>query len=78
MEVGTGCCIDPVADLMGIGRYAEATRDQLLRLTIWLAASMRTCQDNAKAQVNQGPLTLAPVPLSVNVKFDDGYMPPTR
>ena len=52
-----GCLIDPIMDLMGIGRYAEATRDQLLRLTIWLAASMRSCRDVAIAQVDQGPLT---------------------
>jgi hypothetical protein len=47
MEVDMGCRIDPVADLVEISRYAEATRDQLLRLTIWLAASMRSCRDVA-------------------------------
>jgi hypothetical protein len=72
MEVDTGCRIDPVADLVGIGQYAEATRDQLLRLTIWLAASMLSCRDVAIAQVDQGPLTWALVRLSVNnVQFDD-------
>ncbi len=50
----------------------EATRDQRLRLTIWLSASMLSCRDVAIAQVDQGPLTWAPVRLSVNnVKFDD-------
>ncbi len=68
MEIDTGCRIDPVADFVGIGRYAEATRDQLLRLTIWIAASMRSCRDEtvAIAKVDQGPLTWAPVWLSVN------------
>jgi hypothetical protein len=56
MEVDTGCRIDPVADLVGIGWYAEATRDQLLCLTIWLAARMLSCRDVAIAQVDQGPL----------------------
>jgi hypothetical protein len=71
MEVDTGCRIDPVADLVEIGLYAEATRDQLLRLTIWLAASMRSCRDVAIAQVDQGPLTWAPIQLSTErVVFD--------
>jgi hypothetical protein len=62
-------------DLMGIGRYAEATRDQLLSLTIWLAASMLSCRDVAIAQVAQGPLTWAQVRLSVNnVQFDDSCL----
>jgi ribonuclease HI len=75
MEVDTGCRIDPVADLVELGLYAEATRDQLLRLTIWLAASMRSCRDVAIAQVDQGPLTWAPVRLSVNhVQFDDSCL----
>ncbi len=75
MEVDTGCRIDPVADLVEIGQCAEATRDQLLRLTIWLAASMLSCQDVAIAQVDQGPLTWAPVRLGVNnVQFDDSCL----
>ena len=41
MAVDTGCRIDPVTDLVGIGRHAEATRGQLLRLTLWLAPSIR-------------------------------------
>ncbi len=72
-EVDTGCRIDPVADIVGIGRYAEATRDQLLRLTKWLAASVRSCKNETMgmAQVDQGPLTWALVRLSVNnVQFD--------
>ncbi len=75
--VDTGCRIDsnPVADLVGIGWYAEATGDQLLRLTIRLAASTRSCRDVAIAQVDQGPLTWAPVRLSVNnVQSDDSCL----
>jgi hypothetical protein len=73
----TGCHIDPITDLVGISRYAEATRDQLLRLTIWLAASMLSCRDKtvAIAQVDHGPLTWAQVRLSVNnVQFDDSCL----
>jgi hypothetical protein len=33
MEVDMGCRIDPVIDLVEIGQYAGASRDQLLRLT---------------------------------------------
>jgi hypothetical protein len=34
MEVDMGCRIDPVIDLVEIGQYAGASRDQLLRLII--------------------------------------------
>jgi hypothetical protein len=73
----TLCRIDPVVDLVWICRslYAEATRDQLQRLTIWLAASMKSCQDVAIAQVDQDPLTWAPVRLSFNnVQFNDSCL----
>ncbi len=46
MEVDTGCRIDPVADLVEIGQCAEATRDQLLRLTIWLIGPSEPMQNN--------------------------------
>ena len=73
MEVEAGSRIDPVIDLVEIGQYADATRDQLLRLTMWLATSMRSCrhEDAAMAPVDHGPLTWAPVRLSVdNIEFD--------
>ncbi len=53
-----GCRIDPVIDLVEIGQYAGASRDQLLRLTLWLATSMTGRQDDvAMVPADQGPLT---------------------
>jgi hypothetical protein len=46
MEVDMGCRIDPVIDLVEIGQCAGASRDQLLRLTLWLATSMTGRQDD--------------------------------
>ena len=75
MEVDTGCRIDPITDLVGIGRHAEATRGQLLRLTLWLATSIRDSRAEIKQQVDQGPLTWAPVRLHVsNVQFDESCL----
>jgi hypothetical protein len=67
-----GCSIDPVIDLVEIGQYAGASRDQLLCLTLWLATSMTGRQDDvAMVLAYQGPLTWAPVWLSVsNIEFD--------
>ena len=45
MEVETGCRINLVSDLVEIGQHADATRNQLLRLTMWLATSMRSQHD---------------------------------
>ncbi len=64
---------NPVIDLVGIGQFADAARDQLLQLTMWLATSVRSCSDEAvaMAQVDRGPLAWAPVWLSVdNIEFD--------
>jgi hypothetical protein len=71
-----GCCIDPVMDLVEIGQYAGASLDQLLRITFWLATSMTGRQDDvAMVPADQGPLTWAPVPLSVsNIEFDDSCL----
>jgi hypothetical protein len=44
MEVETGCRTDPVSNLVEIGQHADAARNQLLRLTMWLATSMRPYQ----------------------------------
>ena len=76
MEVDTGCRIDPVTDLVGIGRHAEATRGQLLRLTLWLAPSIRDARAEVTRQVDRGPLTWAPVRLNIssNVQFDDSCL----
>ena len=32
--------VDPVADLIGIGQFAGASREQLLKLTLWLAQTL--------------------------------------
>ena len=64
-----------VTDLVGIGRHVEATRAQLLRLTLWLATSIRDSRAEVKQQVDRGPLSWAPVRLSVsNVQFDDSCL----
>jgi hypothetical protein len=48
-----------------------ATRNQLLRLTMWLATSMRSCQHDDGVPADRGPLTWAPVRLNVdNIVFD--------
>jgi hypothetical protein len=73
MEDEVGSRIDPVIDLVGIGQFADATRDQLLRLTMWLATSVRSCSDEVVAMVpaDRGPLAWAPIRLSVdNIEFD--------
>ncbi len=62
MEVDTGYRIDPVTYLVGIGQYAEATRAQLLRLTIWLATSMRSW-DWGNSTGRPGPIHLGPGPV---------------
>ncbi len=49
MEDEAGSRIDPVIDLVGIGQFADAARDQLLRLTKWLATSVR-CPAATKRQ----------------------------
>ena len=65
--------IDPVTDLVEIGQYADADRDTLLQLTIWLATSLRSCrdQDTEMALEDRGPLSWAPVRLSEeHIEFD--------
>ncbi len=66
MEVDTGCLIDPVIDLVAIGQHRHADREQLLRLTLWLAPSMRSRQEDVALIPADGPLTWAQVRLSVN------------
>jgi hypothetical protein len=62
--------VDSVVDLIEIGQFADASRDQLLQLT-WLAPSLRFCKDNDVVMVDRGPLTWAPVSLSTDrVVFD--------
>jgi hypothetical protein len=75
MEVDTGCRFDPAINLVEIGQYAGASRDQLLSrcLTLW---SMTGRQDDvAMVLAAQGPLTWAPVLFSVsNIEFDDSCL----
>jgi ribonuclease HI len=73
MEDEMGYRVDPVIDLVEIGQYADAERDQLLQLTMWLATSMRSCRDEdaEMAPADRGPLAWVPVRLSVdNIEFD--------
>jgi hypothetical protein len=63
--------VDPVVDLLEIGQFADASRNQLLQLTWWLAPSLRSCKDDNVVMVDRGPLTWAPVSLSTDrVVFD--------
>ena len=63
--------IDPVADLVGIGQFADADRSQLLCLTMWLAASIRSRRAADVIMDDRGPLAWVPVRLSTeHVEFD--------
>jgi hypothetical protein len=79
MEVDTGC-INPVIDLIAIGQYAVADREQLLSLTLWLAPSKRSGRQEDIALVPaDGPLTWSPVRAPVllsadKVEFDESCL----
>ncbi len=63
--------IDPVLDLIEIGQFADADREQLLKLALWLAPNMRSCRKDDTEMVDRGPLAWAPVRLETeNVEFD--------
>jgi len=63
--------VDPATDLIEIGQYAGASREQLLALTLWLAPSLWSCQDDDAPMADGGPLTWEPVRLSTDrVEFD--------
>ena len=63
--------IDPVADLVGIGQFADADRSQLLCLTMWLAASIRSRRAADVIMDDRGPLAWVPVRLlTEHVEFD--------
>jgi hypothetical protein len=63
--------IDPVVDLVEIGQFANADRNQLLCLTMWLAASVRSCGTADVIMADRGPLAWATVRLSTeHVEFD--------
>jgi hypothetical protein len=63
--------VDPVLDLIEIGQFADADREQLLKLVLWLAPNMRSCRKDNAEMVDRGQLAWAPVQLeTVNVEFD--------
>ncbi len=63
--------VDPVGDLVEIGQFAEADRDQLLTLTLWLATSMRSRRDEDVIMPDRDPLAWAPVRMSTeHLEFD--------
>ena len=67
--------IDPVVDLVEIGQFANADRNQLLCLTMWLAASVRTCGTADVIMADRSPLAWAPVRLSTeHVEFDNSSL----
>ncbi len=58
-------------DLIEIGQFADADREQLLKLVLWLAPNMRFCRKEDAEMVDRGPLAWAPVRLETeNVEFD--------
>jgi hypothetical protein len=60
-----------VIDLTVIGQFADAARDQLMALVLWLAPSIRPCRNVEAEMVDRGPLAWAPVRLETeNVEFD--------
>ena len=63
--------VDPVADLIGIGQFVGASREQLLKLTLGLAPTLRSCRDNDVVMVDRGPLAWEPVRLSTDNVFLD-------
>ncbi len=69
--------MDPVtqADLTEIGQYADASREQLLALNLWLAPSLWSCRDDDAPMADRGPITWKPVQLSTDhVKFDSSCL----
>jgi hypothetical protein len=67
--------VGPVADLIEIGQYADASREQLLALTLWLAPSLWSCRDGDAAMADRVPLTWEPVRLCTdNVEFDSSCL----
>ncbi len=67
--------VDPVTDLIEIGQYADASREQLLALTLWLAPGLWSCRDDDAAMADRGPLTWKPVRLSTDrLEFDSSCL----
>ncbi len=67
--------MDLVTDLIEIGQYADASREQLLVLTLCLAPSLWSCRDDDAAMADRGPPTWEPVRLSTDsVEFDSSCL----
>ncbi len=66
--------MDLVTDLIEIGQYAHASREQLLALTLWLIPSLGSCRDDA-AMADSGLLTWEPVRFCTDhVEFDSSCL----
>ncbi len=61
--------VDPVGDLVEIGQFAEADRDRLLTLTLWLATRMRSRRDEDVIMTDRGPLAWVRLSME-HVEFD--------
>jgi len=71
IEADGHCRIDPVIDLTEIGQFANADRDQLMTLVLWLAPSIRSCRNMDAEMVDRGPLAWVPARLETEkVEFD--------
>ncbi|MFM9151927.1 MAG: hypothetical protein ACKOPU_06645, partial [Candidatus Planktophila sp.] len=71
IEADSHCRIDPVIDLTEIGQFANADRDQLMTLVLWLAPSIRSCRNMDAEMVDRGPLAWVPARLETEkVEFD--------
>ena len=78
MEEEGAVRFDPVLDLIEIGQIADADRDQLMKLVLWLAPHMRSCRKDDAEMNDRGPLAWAPVRLETeNVEFDTSCLGPT-
>ena len=53
--------IDPVIDLTEIGQFADAARDQLMALVLWLGP--QTLQECGSGDGRSGPACLGPRPI---------------
>ncbi len=58
VEEDTAGSIHPVdkGNLVEIGQVADADRDQLLTLTMWLVTSVRSCRYEDAIMADRGPL----------------------
>jgi len=68
---------DPVVNLTDIGQYADAERAILLKLTLWLAPTLRTRRVEDLANSDCCPMSWASVRLSMDkIEFNDDCLQP--